>query len=296
MFGRRFFGGRYFGARYFGDGGNATSNGVSYFGGKYFGARHFGHRYFGTHPQSSTAFNVVAGGIALSGTPVLSGDLQSLSLLNLAQTAPLGISGQAGLTGNIGLLLAFEFEPPLSIDTVIGGTLGVSGDIQITRAFNVVRTAAIGLNASMTLNGNIGTVINITPSALALSGSLSAVGNLAYTTGTPFNVAQTADVQMVGTALVVGNIAAIDSPPFNLVPSTLQLGGVFGVAGGFEFENGPPFNLQPTSALGVVGALSTPPTTLKITLLITGRANNYMYVPASAGVMRVPATGTTMKV
>lgn len=116
-----------------------------------------------------TSFDVApTAAIAISGTASISGDIEASApiRLNVNQSSPIAMSGAASISGDIATKVEFSFEPPLEISQM-AGTLGVSGDIQIVTRFDIAA------------------------SPIALSGTVSASGDIAFST-TPARVSRRA--------------------------------------------------------------------------------------------------------
>lgn len=255
MFGPRYFGPHYFGRRYFGSGAGVAS-GTSYFGGKYFGERYFGQRYWATRPTSGTTFDVeqtadVAITGVFAGTPPIVGNIQFFNSLDISQTAAIALTGLHTLTGNIGYQTAFEIQPPLNINS-IGGTIGVAGDIAYTIAFNVARTAAIGVNGTVGVTGGIETICNVAPGTIVFGGNLGVVGDIEFSSGPSFDVAETAGIGLNGTMTTVGDLST--AIVFVLNPTAaVAMNGTQAVSGDIAFAS--PHNIVQTANLAFSGTM-----------------------------------------
>lgn len=65
----------------------------------------------------------------------------------------LGLTGALSITGDIEFETAWEFEPPLTITTIVGA-VGVSGDIEYVVPFDV-EPSTVGVSGALSVSGDI---------------------------------------------------------------------------------------------------------------------------------------------
>lgn len=205
MFGGRYFGARHFGERFFGKAGLVVDG--AYHGSRYLGRRYFGQRYFSSSsvnvPFAITSTNTPA----LSGVIGVSGTLAFGRDFEVTQTTGISLSGSTALNGGA---LAFEsevfyFTPPIAVSE-LAGAVSVAGDFTITypapgyggyfaRRFfggrhygaryfgspvshSVTVSASPSLAGVLQVAGNIGVGVDVAPSTLGISGSLTVAGDI----------------------------------------------------------------------------------------------------------------------
>lgn len=167
----------------------------------------------------------------------------------LIPTAPVGLGGVPGISGNIGYFIAFEVQPPLAMAT-LGGAVALAGDLQIRRGQDIAQTAALGLSGALGHTGNLGVVITIAPSAPPLAGVLGIAGNVGYTEGPPFDVAAAAAIGMSGTPAIAGDLQSANL--LDVVQAApIALGGPLAIAGSYQIT----IDLAQTAALDVTAQM-----------------------------------------
>jgi hypothetical protein len=233
MFGSRHFGPRYFGGRYFGHSGFSAPG--FYRGSRYFGNRYFGSRYFGSDVFEITFNLAQTTGVAITGTVQTGGSSFAFGS-DFTVTQVTGITLSGTLLTNGALVFGnddWAFTPPLEVAT-LAGSIAVAGNITIGApvpgyggywgkryfggryfgaryfgapdSWNVEQTAGISLSGGVNVTGSVGTLIALSPSTLALTGSLLAAGDVSASLST---------ADSTGAILYVDPYAIVDLPAYS---------------------------------------------------------------------------------
>lgn len=164
----------------------------------------------------------------------------------LTVSSPVAISGTLLHSANLEMSFSWEFEPPLEIPQFTG-SLGVSGNIQITAVFLNLVPSTLGITGALTTTGNLQWRQNLVTSPVSVAGAMAVTGNIQVVPGEPFN--------LVPSALPVAGALSATAPlqigtSFNLVTFAMTISGgvtIFGNLDNIEF--GEPFDLGSASTL-----------------------------------------------